>query len=99
MKFPLGQFLASKEVNQLLTQSLDFCSFVDNSLSRHESGDWGDCCPEDKHANDRALKGSDRLFSIYENDDTKIWIITEWDRSVTAIPEGGLSRRKPRSGA
>lgn len=62
MHIELGQLLASKEVNELLTQSFDFCTFVTNSLSRHQSGDWGDCCPEDKQSNDNALNGSDRLF-------------------------------------
>jgi hypothetical protein len=85
MKFPLGQIYTSREVDALLSQSPDFCTFVSHSLSRHKAGDWGDCCSEDKQANDRALNGSDRLFSVYLKDDVKIWIITEWDRSVTTI--------------
>jgi hypothetical protein len=43
----------------------------------------------DKRQNDRALKnGDDRLFSSYtidKDNDEKVYIITEWDRSVTTI--------------
>ncbi len=37
--------------------------------------------------NDAALKsGADRLFSSYQiTPDLKLWIITEWDRSVTTL--------------
>ena len=37
--------------------------------------------------NDAALKsGEDRLFSSYQvTRDLKLWIITEWDRSVTTL--------------
>lgn len=57
-------------------------------LLRHASGDWGDCDDEDRQANDSALKNGDRIFSVYnlsESDDTRIWIITEADRSSTCL--------------
>ena len=54
---------------------------------KHINGDWGDLCKEDKALNDSALaNGNDRILSSYTNEnDVKIWIITEWDRSVTTI--------------
>ena len=53
---------------------------------RHESGDWGDVCAEDKEANETALQFGGRLFSVYHNSKgVKFWIITEADRSVTTI--------------
>ena len=43
-------------------------------------------CPEDWAANDRALTDGDRLLSSYLTDGgTKVWIITEWDRSITTV--------------
>ena len=53
-------------------------------LGRHLRGDWGDLCSEDKEANLEALKKGLRILSAYRlPDGTKVWIITEADRSVT----------------
>lgn len=56
-------------------------------LGRHVVGDWGDLSDDDKMLNERALNhGDGRLMSSYEiASDLKIWIITEWDRSVTTL--------------
>lgn len=56
-------------------------------LRRHLSADWGDLDEHDWRQNDAALKsGEDRLFSSYQvAPDLKLWIITEWDRSVTTL--------------
>lgn len=56
-------------------------------LRRHLDGDWGDLCEADRRRNDAALKsGTARLFSSYHvRPDLTIWIITEWDRSVTTL--------------
>lgn len=56
-------------------------------LYRHLHGDWGDLSDNDRRQNDAALKsGEDRLFSSYQvTRDLKLWIITEWDRSVTTL--------------
>lgn len=64
-----------------------FNTFVHKSMERYMSGDWGELCDEDKEQNEQALKDGDRLMGSYENKERgwKIWIITEWDRSVTTI--------------
>lgn len=55
-------------------------------LKRHLRGDWGDLDQEDKQRNDQALIDGSRLLSVYHlSYNTKIWIITEWDRSYTTI--------------
>lgn len=55
-------------------------------LSRHEGGDWGEVGPEDWESNEEAFGGEGRLLSAYTlKTGVKIWIITEWDRSVTTI--------------
>jgi hypothetical protein len=54
-------------------------------LLRHASGDWGDL-EEDKKANDFDLKAGGRLLSSYHlPDETKVWVITEWNRTATTI--------------
>ena len=35
--------------------------------------------------NDNALKDGERIVAVYNIGDDKIYIITEWDRSVTTI--------------
>lgn len=55
-------------------------------LIRHVTGDWGDLPDEDKDENERSVKQGYRVFSAYKLDTgTKVWVITEWDRSVTTI--------------
>jgi len=55
-------------------------------LERHTRGIWGDLVDEDKHANEHALQYGGRLFSAYNlQDGTRIWVITEWNRSVTTV--------------
>ena len=59
-------------------------------LARHLAGDWGSLPVEDVQLNDLALKSEGRLLSSYLiGPNTRIWIITEWDRSVTTflLPE------------
>src|SRR4051794_32838459 len=60
-------------------------------LQRHESGDWGDIGDEDKSANDAAVGQGDpdrqgRVLSAYRTrNGTRIWILSEADRSSTTI--------------
>jgi hypothetical protein len=59
-------------------------------LSRHISGDWGDLDEHDREENELSLVDGLRLLSAYYlRDGTKIWLITEADRSVTTflLPE------------
>jgi hypothetical protein len=55
-------------------------------LARHARGDWGEVCEEDARANDDACEAGERILSAYKlQDGTKLWIITEADRSSTCI--------------
>ena len=55
-------------------------------LGRHITGDWGELPDEDREENERALQRGLRLFSAYKlNSGVKVWVITEWDRSVTTF--------------
>jgi len=55
-------------------------------LLRHLTGDWGDLDEFDKLQNESALKNDYRIFSAYDlKTGTRIWIITEADRSSTCL--------------
>ena len=85
--FSLGRLLATPGALDAANRAgenllLFFC--------RPAAGDWGDLSRDDLSANDEALKEGTRLLSAYHlKDGTKIWIITEWDRSVSTalLPE------------
>ena len=82
----IGQLVVTRGVAEELERSSEFAEFVRKSFSRHATGDWGDLCEEDRAYNDYSLASGGRLFSSYNyNEDTKIWIITEWDHSYTTI--------------
>ena len=86
MKFNPGQLAVTRGVNDLLTENEEFARHVHLSLKRHLAGDWGDVCDEDRVANELALQNGGRLFSVYKKKGLPtIWIITEWDRSVTTV--------------
>lgn len=65
--------------------------YIQLLLLRHCSGDWGIMHLEDRLANETALTDQGRIMSVYEypedteNMENKIWIITEWDRSITTV--------------
>lgn len=84
VRFPLGQLAATPGALELLEQH---CVSLFDLLARHVRGDWGDVDAEDAHANDRALIHGSRLLSCYTlvhgDADTRVWIISEADRSVT----------------
>jgi hypothetical protein len=53
---------------------------------RHIAGDWGIVSENDKRQNDVSIATGLRLISIYRlPDQTRILVITEWDRSNTTI--------------
>jgi hypothetical protein len=53
---------------------------------RHVTGDWGELSDEDQEANARAVLEGLRILSSYPMPDgTKVWVITEADRSLTTF--------------
>jgi hypothetical protein len=82
-KFSLGKLVATPGALEALAEAgqttMDF-------VSRHLQGDWGERCEEDRQANEDALRGGERLFSVYRTaKGVKFWIITESDRSSTCV--------------
>jgi hypothetical protein len=55
-------------------------------LVRHIAGDWGELDEHDVRENELSLLHGWRILSCYRlSDGTKMWIITEADRSVTTV--------------
>jgi hypothetical protein len=55
-------------------------------LKRHQHGDWGELDPEDAAENVRSVKEGLRILSSYRLvNGEKLWLITEWDRSVSTL--------------
>lgn len=79
--FRLGRIVATPNALDHLSQDDILCG-----LQRHQAGDWGDLCEEDRAANDQALTEGSRILSVYRGSNgTKFYIITEADRSVTTV--------------
>jgi len=81
--FALGQVVATPgaldalEVAQQTTQEF---------LARHVQGDWQTLDAHDQQANQQAVTAGDRVFSAYTTKlGTRLYVITEWDRSVTTL--------------
>lgn len=82
-KFNLGPVFLTPGATEAFSESGDYPTAF---LARHVSGDWGDIGSEDWEENEFALDKILRLFSVYHlKNGTKIWIITEADRSSTTI--------------
>ena len=81
--FELGQTVATPGALDALREAEeDPFSY----LVRHVTGDWGDLPEEDIQENQLSLEQGLRIFSAYHlNTGTKIYVITEYDRSVTTI--------------
>lgn len=82
-RFPLGDIVATPGALDALSEAQHEPLEL---LRRHQAGDWGDLDEEDKVENEFSLEHDLRLLSAYTlPTQVKIWIITEWDRSVTTL--------------
>lgn len=83
--FHMGRLFATPGALDALTEAK---TAVLDLLARHRKGDWGDLDADDKRANDAALNPNapSRIFSAYIlTTGVKLYVITEWDRSVTTV--------------
>ena len=86
MKFSFGQVIITRGVNAEITRSIEFSQFILESIATYRNCIWGDIPQEDKNMTDSAVKNNDdRIVARYNNPNGDIYIITEWDRSVTTI--------------
>lgn len=83
-RFPLGRIVATPGALEVLAATdTDPLAL----LSRHAAGDWGEVPPEDARENELSLREGFRIVSSYPvgEDGSKIWLITEADRSSTCL--------------
>lgn len=84
--FEVGQEVMTCGINNMLAKSQKFCKEILDCMGKYKNKDWGDLEQEDKEMNDKAIEsGTDRIFAAYNTSEGRIYIITEWDRSVTTI--------------
>ena len=84
VSFRLGQLVATPGALAALSEAGQSPMEL---VTLHHQGNWGDEVDKvDWDANDAALVEGTRLLSAYRTSKgVRIWIITEWDRSVTTI--------------
>lgn len=86
-KFPLGQLVSTPGCLEAFVSS---GASPMEYIARHASGDWGEVDADDARENELSVAQGFRILSAYRlPDDTRIWIITEADRSATTclLPE------------
>jgi hypothetical protein len=82
-KFELGQMVMTPGADLAMREARQV---PPEFLLRHKNGDWGELPVEDARENEWSLENGARLFSAYRTrTDEKLWVITEWDRSVTTL--------------
>ena len=80
-KFRLGRIVATAHAVEVIPNE-----DVLAAICRHQAGDWGQLCEEDRLENERSLKEGFRLLSAYQSArGVRFYVITEADRSSTTV--------------
>jgi hypothetical protein len=79
----VGEIVITAAVSRLIVQgALDPLPY----LLRHLAGDWGELTDAERRANENALLEGGEVFSSYTVSPTQtLWIVSEWDFSVTTL--------------
>ncbi len=73
--FDLGQIVMTIGAREALAESNQL---PNEFLAKHQSGDWGLICEDDRKENDFSVKEGFRILSSYKTSkDVKLWLITE----------------------
>jgi len=83
-KFPFGQIVMTPGVKHLLPDDAYYSSIV-NLLVKHGELQQGLLSNSDHKLNQEALEDGSRIFSAFNVQGEKVWVITEADRSSTCI--------------
>jgi hypothetical protein len=82
-RFPLGQVVATPGALAALQET---CESPGSFLGRHVGGNWGELDEHDQQENELLVEHGFRLLSAYTlSSGTRLWIITEADRSSTTL--------------
>jgi hypothetical protein len=69
-----------------MSNHLFFKVLIDDMVSRHINGDWGDINDEDRKANEEVFEKGGNIISAYNTKDgERIWIITIWELLLTVV--------------
>ena len=79
--FQIGQLMMTQGVAALDLE----VGALKQLVQRHATGDFGTVCAEDRQENLYSVNNDLRVISAYEIEGTRIWIITEADRTSTTI--------------
>lgn len=83
VQFATGQIVATPGALRLLEQHAILPMQL---IARHIRGDFGIVPEEDAESNWSAIKhGKARILSSYQVGEERVWLITEWDRSLTTL--------------
>ena len=90
--FETGPIIMTPGIRELISEGPYELDIVQRCLERHTEGDWGQLCDDDRQLNQDSLKEEKEkgftyrnLFSSYDTELGRFYIITECDRSVTTI--------------
>ena len=94
--FQTGKQMITAGVSHATSENPNFHLFLMQCMEKHKSNDWGDVGETDWKNNDAAVIVGERIISAYNlpdnfkslghnSRDTKLWIITEWNRSLTTV--------------
>ena len=82
-RFPPGRIVATPGALAALEEAGESPGIF---LKRHLTGDWGEVDDHDRRENELSVVQGFRLLSAYTlSNGTKLWIITEADRSATTL--------------
>lgn len=86
MKFELGKVMQTQGIYFKCYENEKFKDEVQTAFCRYIKCDWGELDEHDKAMNDEAIEfNNNRILAKYETSIDPIYIITEYDRSVTTI--------------
>lgn len=84
----MGQIVITRTLDAAINENPEAQREIAEAFNRYKMYDWGDSDANDQEENDQAiLKADRRILASYtlKSINREIWIITEWDRSVTTL--------------
>lgn len=81
MNFNTGNIYISAAIAFKASNESEFFHFLNKSIRKYMNCEWGN----DVLINNNAVINGERILASYQYQNTKIWIITEYDRSMTTI--------------
>ena len=81
----LGQVVITARIKEVTDHDMVFLREVLTIFDRYKANDWGDMSEDDNAMNDEAVESGERVFAAYNTTQGKVYIITEYDRSVTTV--------------